>query len=64
MEWGIVLSVIVGLAIFLLAIATIGAMLVWLMLSKVKKGTQSGSSKKFSFPCAAFFGGKAEAPTK
>ena len=64
MDWGIVLSVIVGMAIFLLAIAMIGSALIWLMIRKVKKGGQAGASQKFSFPCSAFFGEKTETATK
>ncbi len=64
MDWGIVWAVVAGMAIFLLAIVTIGASLVWLMIRKVKKGVQAGASQKSSFPCAAFFGEKTEAATK
>ena len=64
MDWGIVLSVIVAMAIFLLAIAMIGATLIWLVIRKVKKGGHAGASQKFSSPCAAFFGQKTETATK
>ncbi len=64
MEWGIIWSVIVAMAIFLLAIAMIGATFIWLMMRKVKKGAQTGATRKSSFPCAAFFGEKTETATK
>ena len=64
MDWGIVWSVVVGIAIFLLGIGVVGATLAWLMIRKIKKGAQTGASQKFSFPCAAFFGGKTGAATK
>ena len=64
MDWGIVWSVVVGIAIFSVGIAMVGATLVWLIVRKIKKGAQTGASKKFSFPCAAFFGGKTEAAAK
>ncbi len=64
MHWGIVLSVIVAMAIFLLAVAMIGATLIWLMIRKVKKSGQAGASQKFSFPCASFFGEKTETAAK
>ncbi len=64
MDWEIVLSVVVGMAIFLLGIAMIGGSLVWLMVSKIKKSAQGGANRKFSFPCAGLFGDKAETSAK
>lgn len=64
MDWGVVWSVVFGMTIFALMIATIVALLAWLMIRKVKKGTRAGASQKFSFPCAAFFGEKTEPATK
>ncbi len=64
MEWGIVWSVIVAMVIFLLAVGMIGATFIWLMIRKFKKGARAGATRKFSFPCAAFFGDKTETATK
>ncbi len=64
MDWGIVWSVVIGIAIFLAGIAMIGGTLVWLMVRKAKKGVRTSAGEKSSFPCAAFFGGKTEAAAK
>ena len=60
MDWNIVSSVVVGMAIFVIGIAVIGTALVLLMVRKLKRGVKVGASQKFSFPCSAFFGQKTE----
>ena len=53
MDWGIVASVLVALALFLAAAILLAGMMISLMVWRFKSRVRAGGKKGFEFPCCA-----------